>query len=308
VSTECQRCGRKCELFLCSECMGTLHKLLAEMPWWLDRLAETSIGQVRLGDPGRRGHRSGLERYADPKPAIDGSDGTEGERRLEQDLKDSKLRARLLAQGGVNAHASDLFDEVQNMLGSWVRDVCERRGVDVPTIGTASRMALWLRDRVSALASAECAEESYRDVHNAAERIERAVNKPPEPKTCGPCPTNGVHSADGFRIDAGAREKCGTRLAVRSGAVEVKCPTCKQTHLVETLIDRCNNDMHWMSFTVKELLNVVLPRGDTAVPRATLYKWIKNEKIKPTGYDETGAAKFMLADVRACIARERKVA
>ena len=172
----CQRCSAKCELFLCTRCTLDLRQMLTDMPWWLDRLAETSVGQARLGEPGgRRSHKTGLEKYADPKPAVDGSDGTEGDRRLERDLDDRKLRARLLAQGGVNAHASDLFDEVQNMLGSWVRDVCERRGVDVPHIATASRMAMWLKKHVSSLASAECALETYTDVKQAQDQMERAL-------------------------------------------------------------------------------------------------------------------------------------
>lgn len=297
MTVKCGVCAAEATLFICNFHIEALHRTLTDMPWWLDRLAETSVGQARLGEPGRRGHRTGLEKYADPKPAVDGSDITEGERRLVQDLKDAKLRARLLAQGGVNAHASDLFDEVQNMLGSWVRDVCERRGLDVPIIGTASGMAVWLRESVSSLASAECAEESYREIHNAAERMERAVNKPPEPKTCGPCPTPGEHTKDGFKL-ADVREKCGTRLEARPTAAEVRCPTCKQTHNVEVLTDRLLMDMHYMSFTIRELLDVVLPRADEHIPRRTLYDWAAKGKLKATGEAVDGTPKYMLADVR----------
>lgn len=319
----CQRCKQPSTLFLCSSCTDEMEHFLADMPWWLDRLIETSVGQARLGDPGRRGHRTGLERYANPKPAVIG-EGTEGDRLLEQDLQDEKLRARLLSQGGVNARASDLFDEVQNMLGGWVRDVCERRGiywVDPTFIGplkaneeryapqTASAMAVWLRKNVSALASAESALESFVDIKKATEQMERAVNRPPSPKTCGPCPTPGEHTEKGF-VPSDVRTKCGTRLEARESASEVRCPTCKQTHDIEALTSRLLNDMHYMSFTIRQLLDVVLPRADEHVPRSTLYKWVKTEKLKPTGYDETGTAKFMLADVRSCIAKEqsRKVA
>lgn len=312
MSAKCQRCERPSTLFLCNDCISSLKQLLVDMPWWLDRLAETAIGQARLGEPGRRGHRTGLEKYADPKPAIDGTDGTEGQRRLEVDLVDSKLTARLLAQGGVNAHASELFDEVNNMLGSWVRDVCERRGiwwVDADFIGplkaneeravvrTAQACAAWLRERVSALAAAECAGESFQDIHNASDRMERAVNRPPPPKTCGPCPTPGEHTAKGFVI-SDVRAKCGTRLEARANAVEVRCPVCKQTHNVEDLTTRLVNDMHYMSFTIRQLLDVVLPRADEHIPRRTLYDWIAKGKLKATGEDETGTARYQLADVR----------
>lgn len=300
----CQRCSAKCELFLCTRCILDLRQMLTDMPWWLDRLAETSIGQARLGDPGgRRSHKTGLEKYADPKPAVDG-DGTEGDRRLEKDLSDRKLRARLLAQGGVNAHASDLFDEVQNMLGSWVRDVCERRGVDVPHIATASRMAMWLKQHVSSLASAECALETYTDVKHAHEQMVRAVNRPPPPKTCGPCPTPGEHTEKGF-VMSDTRSKCGTRLEARENQSEVECPVCKQAHDVETLHSRLLNETRYMSFTAKELLDVMLPRAEVVVKRSTFFKWAKEGKIQPTSHDEKGAAKYMFADVEICAAREK---
>jgi hypothetical protein len=306
----CQKCGAKCELFLCAGCQLELRQMLTDMPWWIARLQETAIGQARLGEPGVRRHRSGLEMYANPKPAIDGAEGTEGQRLLERDLADQKLRARLLSQGGVNAKASDLFDEVQNMLGSWVRDVCERRGVDVPTIGMAERMAMWLRERVSALASAECAGESFSDVKHAMEQMERAVNRPPQPKTCGPCPTLGHHrEVDGkptFDIDAGSRAKCGTRLEAKATATEVTCPVCKQTHDIEAMTDQLLNDLHYMSFTIRELLDVVLPRANEHIPRSTLYKWIKADKLKPSSHLADGTAKFILADVRRCRALEQQ--
>jgi hypothetical protein len=316
MSVKCLHCDRKSTLFLCQACVEQLHKTLTDMPWWLDRLAETSIGQARLGEPGRRGHRAGLEKYADPKPAVDGTEKTEGQRRLEQDLEDAKLRARLLAQGGVNAHASDLFDDVQNMLGSWVRDVCERRGlywVDPSFIGplranemrfsihTASGMAIWLRDRVPALASAECAEECFRDIHNAAERMERAVNKPPEPKTCGPCPTPGEHTNKGF-VMAEVRSKCATRLEARANAVDVRCPVCKQTHNVEDLIERLINETHYTCYTIPELCQVVLPRLKEPIPQQTLQRWYAKKLLEPRGHTTTDRGKtipqFMLADVR----------
>lgn len=316
MSVKCLHCTGKSELFLCATCTADLRRMLADMPWWLDRLAETSIGQARLGEPGRRGHRSGLERYANPKPATDGIEGTEGQRLLAQDLGDEKLRVRLLAQGGVNAKASDLFDEVQNMLGSWIRDVCERRGiywVDPGFIGplraneeravnrTASGMAIWLRDRVSALASAECADETFSDIKKATEDMERAVNRPPLPKTCGPCPTPGEHTEKGF-VMADVRAKCGTRLEARATAADVRCPTCKQTHNVEALIQRLINETNYTCYTIPELCQIVLPRLNEHIPQQTLQRWHARGELKPQGYTTTDRGKtipqFMLADVR----------
>jgi hypothetical protein len=305
VTVKCTICQAPSIGFLCNRDTKELHRMLADLPWWIDRLIETSVGQARLGDPGRGTHRAGLERYADPKPAVDG-DGTEGDRRLERDLADDRLRARLLAQGGVNAHASELLDEVQNMLGSWVRDVCERGSVDVPHIGTAVGMARWLRKRLTDLASAPCADETFNDVRSATERIERAVNRPPEPKTCGPCPTLGYHrdveGKPAFVIDASSRSKCGTRLEARESAEEVRCPVCRQTHGVDDLVAQLVADMDKMSFTIPELLAVVLPKLNMRIPQQTLQRWHAKRLIEPSGYTTTDRGKtipqFVLADVK----------
>lgn len=278
--------------------------MLSDAPWWIDRLIETAVGQARLGDAGPRRHRSGLERYADDKPVTDeqgNPDGTAGERRLGRDLDDPKLRARLLAQGGVNARASDLLDEVRNMLGSWVRDVCERRGVDVPFITTAQSMAVWLANRVASLASAECADDTFSEVRKAIAQMERAVNRPPSPKTCGPCPTPGVHTDKGF-VPGDSRSKCGTRLEARETASQIQCPTCKQTHDVESLITRLMNETHYMHYTIPELCQTVLPRLGDPIPQQTLQRWHAKGELQPRGWVTTTRGKtipqFMLADVR----------
>ncbi len=312
---ECRRCTRKSDLFLCGACTGELKRLLADLPWWLDRLAETAVGQVRLGEKGgRRRHKTGLERYADPKPAIDGKGGTEGQRRLEADLRERAFTRWALSQGGVNGTASELFDEVQNMLGTWVRDVCERRGIfwvpatfigplraneERETVRTASAAARWLRDRVSALASAECAMETFTDIKDAQQKIERAVNRAPEPRTCGPCPTPGNHGEKGFRVDYESRSTCNTRLEADPAAVEVYCPVCKQTHNVELLTNRLLNQLHYMSFTRRELLDAVLPKAQLSIPKRTLYDWIAKGNLKPSGYTEDGTPRYLLADVRS---------
>lgn len=309
MSAKCTVCQSPSTLFLCNTHIEELHETLKDYPWWLARLMETAVGQAKLGDPVRRSHRAGLEKYTDPKPVTDDQgfpDGTMGERRLQQDLADDKLRNRLLAQGGVNARASDLFDEVQDMLGSWVRDVCERRAVDVPIIGTATGMAIWLRDRVPSLASAECADETFRDIQRAIRDIERAVNRPPELRSCGPCPTLGRHTeVDGkpvFTIDPDSRVKCGTRLEARAAAKTVRCPVCAQDHDTDELIAHTLNEQQFMLYTIPEMVDVVLPKLNEHIPQQTLQRWHASQLLKPAGYTTTDRGKtipqFTLFDIR----------
>ena len=53
-----------------------------------------------------------------------------------------------------------------------------------------------------------------------------------------------------------------------------------------------------MSFTIRELLDVVLPKADEHIPRRTLYDWAAKGRLKATGETTEGTPKYMLADVR----------
>jgi hypothetical protein len=299
MSVECQGCARKSDLFLCGGCQSDLRALLVDLPWWLARLTEAALGHVRLGDGGgRRGHRAGLEQYTDPKPAMDGQGGTEGQRRLERDLGDAKLRARLLAQGGVNSRASEALAAITGELSTWVRHVCEQRGLDVPALD-APGSARWLAMCVGAIACDEAGGECLASLKADQRHIEAVVNRPVEPRTCGPCPTAGEHTDRGF-VMRDVRTRCGTRLEAPAAAVEVRCPTCRQTYHVESLITRLINETHYMRFTIRELLDVVLPRAEIPVPRATLYLWVKRGKLVARGTRADGSAEFLFADVRKC--------
>ncbi|MDM1995285.1 hypothetical protein PP326_07880, partial [Mycobacteroides abscessus] len=55
--TKCKRCERATDLFVCKSCISELRKRLADLPWWIDRLTETAVGQANLGDGARKGER-----------------------------------------------------------------------------------------------------------------------------------------------------------------------------------------------------------------------------------------------------------
>jgi hypothetical protein len=46
-----------------------------------------------------------------------------------------------LAIGHVNASASELHDDVRNGLSTWIRHLCEHRGIDLPHLSTAPDMS-----------------------------------------------------------------------------------------------------------------------------------------------------------------------
>lgn len=309
--SECTNCQAKAHnAFLCPRCITTLQTALADLPWWLARLTEAAIGQTRMGDGGRSGGRRepfkgdddvltrckcGHSAHEDQKcEALDREivgyeliDGMEGLTRPvvaerpcgcadhQPAANGAKLRAQLLAAGGVNARAADLYDEIHNMLSTWVRDVCETRGLDVPTLRTATGMARWLTECASAIAAGEGAGECLRDVRDATERIERAVNRPIPMRWLGKCPT--------WLEDK--REACGSDLRCRADAVEVYCRACRQTHNPDRLQLLMMNDLERKNLTWTQLLkaNKMQPE-EYQVKERELRRWRQHGLLKPRAY------------------------
>lgn len=138
---KCQRCERDSPNgYLCPHCANHLRETLRELPWWLDRLLESAVGQVRLGDGGKRAHDPGLVKYT----------GQHGDERLSDDLAQGEITAaKLAATGRANAASSTLYRQAHGTLATWIRDLCESRGV-----------TMWRRERWHGTSSARCCRPS----------------------------------------------------------------------------------------------------------------------------------------------------
>lgn len=301
----CRACSAPTDLYLCGRCVGTLRSMLTALyrgerdtPGLLEHLGEAAIGQVRMDlGGGRRTRKSGLIQYTDPKPASDGLGGTEGQRRLEQDAEDGKLSLNaVLRQGGLNPKAVRLLEETHRFLVSCVETLAAY-GVTPPahfaavpqnSIPASFRLAQWLSGQMAAIPVMDQAGHFYDRLDNLIRRIEKTIDRPEPLRTCGPCPTV-VES----------RQECATALEAKHDQREVTCPRCKQTHNVDELITRTYNAAHYMNFTIRELVDWVLPRLEEPVPERTLYGWIKRDALKIRGYNGNGDAMLLLADVLA---------
>lgn len=103
----CQHCGAKTQLFLCDSCIESLRELLTGLvvgqelpsghraPGWIEYLQDCAWGRTRLGESARRSSDR-----TSPMP--------------------------------VHLAASELLDAVHATLGTWVRHICEARGIEVP--------------------------------------------------------------------------------------------------------------------------------------------------------------------------------
>jgi len=302
--TECKRCSRKCVLFICSTCTENLRQQLHDLPWWLDRLMETAVGQVKLSDTGRRAKRSstlhGDDSLASHIEAFRGCKCAEGacdcDPKKARRARERDALVHALAAGRSNAKASDELQTIHNTLTHWIQDICETRGVDTPTLKTPTGMARWLAKHVHSVAGQEDADRCCEDVALIVKNVERIVNRPVPPRFIGPCITDPAPE-EVLAKRKGHNTRCGHELTANRKATEVTCPTCKQTYGVDQLINELFAESGDKLMTIRELVDWVLPRLDEPVPERTLYRWIKSGALPVGGHNERDESMVRLADV-----------
>ncbi|MCH9728397.1 MAG: hypothetical protein K0U84_01715 [Actinomycetia bacterium] len=292
--TQCQVCEGRAQLFLCTTHIGVLQTTLTDLPWWLARLNEAALGQVRLGDGGRRGTRAHeLDEYTGP-------DDDANAARLERDLAAGRFDLdAVLAPARINNKARKLYAAAHNDLGMWVRHLCETRGVECPPIPAATVSARWLRKNANAIAADESAVECYKTCVDLTDRIRDIVNRPEPPRFCGPC-TTVLTAEQRQKLIANKeedREVCMVQLYAKRKATHVTCPHCKAEHDIEKLYTAMLDEADEYSFTISDLVDHILPKLGQQIPRRTLQRWAMTGKLMASGY-EGGVARYQLATVR----------
>lgn len=263
MKTQCQSCSAKSQLWLCPRCQGDLKQLL-------DGLS--------LGTPLGNGRRS--------RPwLVSLYDEVHGNTRKGESARRSTDKTSPLPFREV---ASALALKAKGTLGTWLRHLCETRGIEHPNIHTTIGMAKWLSRHISAIANDEGCGELVADVQGLVGEIERIINRPVMDQFCGTC--NGVVES----------MPCDMRLYAPREAAEVYCTRCKTTHNIAELFERTLNASDDKSFTIKELHKTILPavRCHIEDPQRTMRRWFTTGKLVPTGYDSDGEPRFLLADVR----------
>ncbi len=381
--TKCKRCDRATELFVCKACVSELRDRLRALPWWLDRLTETAVGQARLSPSGRGGRRRVLHgddtlvSHVEPFPRDKDSAPTE------QDQQERHQAAlwHALALGWANGHASDELDRIGNALSTTIRDMCETRGLQVPEfrtqpspapandpeparayvpnattaalpdacarcyvalptsatgqlcddcdgapelrapepsaatlqatytgkrgedtlpVTTLARMAKWLYRHAGDVALQENAAEICDEIERVFRSATRVVNRPPEPMTIGPCITDPAPEAVlKERTEQGDRTtRCGYALTAPHQTNQIVCPRCGVGHALADVLSHNLGELDDRNATVRELVDVVLPRLDEHVPQRTIERWIQNGHVPVRGHDANGHQMVRIGDVR----------
>ncbi|AOT24907.1 helix-turn-helix DNA binding protein [Mycobacterium phage Nazo] len=297
--TACQVCEGRAQLFLCLTHITALRNALNELPWWLERLDEAVVGQVRLGDPGRRGTKS---------HELDAYTGPDGAARLSQALRDGRFRrSAVLALGRVNPKASRLRDRIRGELAVWVRYLCEHRGANPPSTVETQELARWLSKQVQTIAADENAKACHNAMVDLVDQIRATVNRPEPPEFCGPCQHVFTDEERDARREhqLDDRAECRVQLYARRGARWVRCPECGTEHEVEALQEALLAEADEYSFSISDLSDFILPKLGIEIPRRTLQHWAKIGELVPSGFD-ANVARYQLAHVRDVAGRKRR--
>lgn len=154
-----------------------------------------------------------------------------------------------------------------------------------------SALAAYLADNIAAIASHEEAGQCFSDVQNVIEDIERKINRPHDPKYCGPCPTvNPDQSSCGVALFAEWDEQA------KQYNNDLVCWKCHATHSAEQLISDALGDVDGWLFTAEEILETMKQIGEPISDR-TWRHWRKTGAIQSR--NELGAEpKYYIGEVR----------
>jgi hypothetical protein len=290
--TECTRCGAKAvNAFLCRSCLTTAQTILADLPWWLNRLTEAAVGDTKMTDnAGRKSaRRKDLDGDTDLAACIELLPKADDLDKARQARQNAAL-AHALATGGVNARASQLLATIADSLGYWCRVLCEIRGLNytpspLPRTPGANH-ARWLRVNIGAVATYDDAADIIGDIEGHLEDIVKVVNRPIRWWHLGECP--------GWRDD----QPCQTELRVPEGSEEVHCRKCSTRHTVQLLLLARKAEAETKHMTKRELTryNRELP-AEFQIPPRTLRHWLDTGRLTAS-IERAGDPLYSWVDVR----------
>lgn len=266
MTPRCQ-CGRPSpDAFLCRDCADKLRRVLDDLPGDLADLQRAATRQTRgplgLGSEERFGERRDTRSPWEPVgPPVDGALGDAG---------------WVYAPG-----ASDLLWTAGNTLTTWVRHLCESRGIGVPERGES--LPAWLSGRIEAIRQDDAAAQIYDELTWLAGAINSEILGPPPPDEFF-----GLCDAPDVRVeitDAGLRPvpgTCGTKLWGPRDAQRVKCPVCGQDY---TRAERHASMLHEMRDRLGSVSAVaaVLTTLGRPVTIKQIDGWLYRGLISPRG-------------------------
>lgn len=261
-------CGNPADGYLCHPCARVLERILAELPATLTDLQTTITRQSRTS---RGGGGKPTKAAESPLP--------------------------------FDVHASELADRVRNGLSTWIRHLCETRGVEPPSLprtatvwaNTArgpvavpaepiSAMAVWLVQHVQTIRQDELAGQLLAELKLLQAELRAGVDNR-QHRYAGPCtatlrPLEVTASSTGEgedetivpQLHAGEPVQCGADLKRRVGAATIVCKECGADYLAAERGDWIDDRAAEHVATAAQLA-LVLTESGYSMKAATIRKW-----------------------------------
>ena len=305
--TECQTCGRKTNLYLCTTCTNELQELLTSLVTTGTRTTITNQGKTASGRPWRIEQNRpmpGLIEYL--------HHAANGQAKLgEQGPKVSGHNETPIKH---NPKAANLLQELHEALGQWARHINRTYGPQLDW-RTTTGFAHYLATNTHHLAQDQDGGEAFSRIHGLIRQTEKTLNRPQPLRFCGPCPTT-LTPDHNPKCEQRHPHQCGTQLQAPRTAIEVRCPTCKTSHRIEELHQRLLANIDQWRFTRSDILRILDGLGEH-LPPGTFDTWRARNQLNPRGWQRpdgrigitrhSPADKpvFYLADVRKLMANRR---
>lgn len=165
--------------------------------------------------------------------------------------------------------AGALVQLAVNNRGYGVRD---RAALSLTTPTPIEQAAVWLVCHRHTLRGLEAVGEMHAEIMSAVAGLRQAVDLPPDLLPLGPCPAE---------LEDGS--VCGHELRADRAAAWVRCRRCRLQHDVRQLQRAAADGLEDQLYTVADLLRILAAVG-MPVSRATLYRWAKERRLEPRGW------------------------
>lgn len=251
MTTKCQHCHGRSELYLCESCQVDLANRLDQIPWLLEELDNRiqQLDRINLGTIGRN-------------------------RRPDQ-------------LNPIDFDACETARNIRALLQQWVETVAQRHtGRTPPALRTVHtiELARWLTANINAIARQPFAGQLHRDItkltgtQQKPGTLHRAIN-PTEHHLAGPCPTITGRNHNG------TPRTCNTMLFADTYDVIVTCPECRQDINVEDNRRKAaaERDLH-----TKNEIHDMLTTINEPITTDQLNHWIKWRRLKRQAWLEAG--------------------
>lgn len=254
----CAGCGAEIKQGgLCRRCVGVLRARLAEVPRLLAQLRINIAKQSRLvGQQEGSGHTGG------PKPLPLDLKAVETAREYEEAFVKAARRHGIPVTGDKDGHRGALT--CAQYLQTQVPRLAREGGAGV---------ALTLRE-----------------LEDAAGRVWRRIDRPPETWYAGPCP-------GGRDDERGEPDPCGQDLLAVPGAERVRCRRCRRVWRTAERRDVLLAAMYDYRARAVWIASVLTPILDRNITPQSIYRLVNRGVIVPAGADAEGHPLYRIGDV-----------